>query len=186
MYIRSVGYSNQCGSPPPPCTSFHARGTIDCSSGLSKFPNGRPYSIPTKRSAPAPARIAASAVPAPPQRVSAQRWAARLNRRRGVSGEAGDVSCSDDDRIDSRPLELVHLVAARHRDVCDRQLSGRQVRKQVERTLQRVRAVVLADGKEEDLRIEPLERALELLGVAHLDDAVETVIVVAVTVDRND
>src|SRR5712691_7338571 len=146
------GYSNQCGSQPPPCTIFHARGTIDCSSGFSRLPNGSPYWIPTSRSAAAPAMIAASAVPRPPQRVSAHRSARRrLNLRRGVADELGDVSRSDDDRIDSRPLELVHLLATRYRDLCHGELSGRYVGQQLERLGQGVGVFVATGGKQEDL-----------------------------------
>ena len=90
--------------------------------------------MPTRRIAAAPARIAASAVPRPPHRVPAQRSTAvpALDLRRGVTDELGDVSRSDDDRIDSRPLELVDLFTARHSHVRDRELARRNVRQELE------------------------------------------------------
>src|SRR5437899_1624987 len=55
-----------------------------CSSGFSRLSYGSPYWMPTARSAAAPARIAASAVAAPPQRASAQRPTGVLDLRRRV------------------------------------------------------------------------------------------------------
>src|SRR6478672_8384039 len=97
--------------------------------------------MPTRRIAAAPARIAASAVPRPPHRVSAQRPAAVpvLDLWRFVTDELGDVSRLDDDRIDSRPLELVDLVAPRHSYVRDRELARRYVRQELESLTQCVR-----------------------------------------------
>src|SRR5919201_3666106 len=123
--MSSVGYKNQWGSPPPPCTSFHARGTIDCSSGFKRFPNGSPYWMPTARSAAPPASRRTSTVRGPPQRVSAERARGargRLNLRRRLADELGDVSCSDDHSVDSRALQRVHLLPARDRDLGDGKL----------------------------------------------------------------
>src|SRR5512132_3444196 len=133
---------------------------MDCSSGLSRLPNGRPYWIPTARSAAAPARMATSAVPAPPQRVSAQRSAARRRRDSGC----GD-GVADDDCIDSRPFELFHVVAARARQLRNRELPCRKIGKQFERMLERIDLVVVTDGEQDDLRIESLQRQLELFCV---------------------
>src|SRR6266545_3779498 len=170
---KTPGYLNQCGSPPPPWTSFQARGTIDCSSGFRRLPNGRPYSIPTNRSAAASPTIAASAVPTPPQRVSAHRSRRRRNLDLGrrVADELGDVSRSDDDRIDSRPLELDHLLATRRGKRRDRKLAGRDARQQIKRA---VPVVVLSFGREqEDLRIWPVQHLFELFLISDLDDKVE-------------
>src|SRR2546421_3915952 len=145
---------------------------MDCSSGLSRLPNGSPYWMPTARSAAARRSSAASAVAGPPQRVSAQRWTAALDLRRRVTDELGDASRSDDDRIDSRPLELVDLLASRHGHVGHRELPGRHVGEQLERAGEQalvVVVVVVPAGEEEDLGIEPLEGELELFFVPYLD-----------------
>jgi hypothetical protein len=132
--------------------------------------------MPTKRSAAARATTAARAVPLPPQRVSAQRanaLRAKLDLGRGVADELGDVSRSDDDRIDSRPLELVNLFATPHRHVGHRELAGRDVREQLERAAESIILVVGRAGPEqEDLRVEPVESELKLLLASHLDNAV--------------
>src|SRR5256885_2088830 len=147
---------------------------MDCSSGLSRFPNGRPYWMPTDRRAAAPARIAASAVPRPPHWLPAQRSAARvrLDLRRTFTDELGDVCRADDHRIDSGPLELLDLLATRDRDVRDRELARRDIRQELERVAESV-FVVVPGSEQEDLRIEALERELELLFVADRHDAVE-------------
>src|SRR5438128_9245754 len=146
---------------------------MDCSSGLSRLPNGSPYWTPTARRAAARPSSPPRAVAGPPQRDSAQRCAAALDLRRRVTDELGDASRSDDDRIDSRPLELVDLLASRHRHVGHRELSGRHVGEQLERAGERALVVVVPAGEEEDLRIEPLECELELFFVPNLDDAVQ-------------
>src|SRR5436309_2179774 len=128
--------------------------------------------MPTARRAAASASSAPSAVAGPPQRVSARRRLG-LNLRRRVADELGDASGSDDDRIDSRPLELVDLLAPGDRHVRDGELARGDVRKELQRAGERAVVVVLASGQEEDLGIEPLERELELFLVADLDDAVQ-------------
>src|SRR2546423_13942980 len=147
---------------------------MDCSSGLSRFPNGRPYWMPTDRRAGARARIAASTVPGPPNWRPAQRSAAgvRLGLRRTVTDELGDVRRADDHRIDSGPLELLDLLATRDRDVRDRELARRDIRQELERVAESV-FVVAPGSEQEDLRIKALERELELLLGADRHDAVD-------------
>src|SRR5438105_1308164 len=140
-----------------------------CSSGFSRLSYGSPYWMPTARSAAAPARIAASAVAAPPQRASAQRPTGVLDLRRRVADELGDVSRSDDDRIDSSPLELDDLLAARRVDRGDRELARRHVRQQVERVLPLVALPV--GGEQEDLGVDAVQRVLQLVLVGHANDA---------------
>src|SRR5437764_13962735 len=140
-----------------------------------RFPNGRPYCTPTNRSAAPPARIATSAVPRPPYWLSAQRPAARvrLNLRRAVTDELGDVSRADDHCIDSGSLELLDLFSARDRHVRDRELACGNVRQKLERATQSFLLVPVPRRQEEDLRIESLQCELELLLVSHFDDAIE-------------
>ncbi len=61
----------------------------------------------------------------------------------------------------------------RHGGVGDRELPGRDVGQQIERTAERVAVVHLLSGQQEDLRVEPLQGELELVLVANCDDAVE-------------
>src|SRR5436189_185765 len=90
-----------------------------------------PYADRPSHQAAAPApRAATSGTTAPPQRLSGRR---SLDGRVAVADETGDVAYSDDDRIDSRPLQLVDLLAIQDRNVRDRELSRRNVRKQLER-----------------------------------------------------
>src|SRR5947209_2890379 len=88
----------------------------------------------------APARMAASAVRRPPHRVSPQRSIASAGLDLGwdVTDELGDVSRSDNDRIDSCPLELVQLFPARLAHVCDGELAGRDVGQELQGLAQRV------------------------------------------------
>src|SRR5437763_3660073 len=111
-YVTSVGQSKKCGSRPPPCTIFQARGTTFCSSGSRSEPYGSPYWMPTSRSAAAPARIAPSATPGPPQ----------LDGWRRATDELGDVSGGDDHGVDPTPLELDDLVASNVLRLRDREL----------------------------------------------------------------
>ena len=104
--MTSVGQSKKCGSSPPPCVIRHARGTTFCSSGLSSEPYGRPYWMPTSRSAAAPARIAASAARGPPQ------FDGCLDGRGRATDELGDVPSRHDHRVDAAPLELDDLARA--------------------------------------------------------------------------
>src|SRR5262249_1949272 len=138
-----------------------------------RFPNGSPYWIPTMRSAAAPARIAARAVPGPPQRRGS-------DFGDGVADEAGDVSRSDDDSIDSGPLELVHLITTGYRHVRDRQLPDGEIGEELEPPLEGVRVRVVTDGEQEDLGVETVECLFELVRVSHLDHTVELVVVAAV------
>ena len=55
----------------------------------------------------------------------------------------------------------------------DRELAGRHVEQQAEHVLERVAVVGPVGREQEDLRVDPVERELELVLVAHLDDAVE-------------
>src|SRR5919201_1690605 len=173
--MSSVGYKNQCGSPPPPCTSFHARGTIDCSSGFSRFPNGSPYWMPTARRAAPPATRTTSAVRGPLHRASGPRGArTSLNLGRRLPDELGDVSCSDDHGVDSGAFERVYLLAARDGDLGDGKLARRHVPQELERATERVFLVGRGTAEQKDLRIEALERKLEFVLVTDLDDAVES------------
>src|SRR5439155_8433185 len=61
---------------PAPCTIPHARGTMLRSSGLRRPPNGRPYSIPTKRSA-------AASPSSPPNVARLPQLLPRRDRARG-------------------------------------------------------------------------------------------------------
>src|SRR5689334_21206708 len=103
-----------------------ARGTTFCSSGFSSEPYGSPYPMPTRRSAAAPARIAASAACGPPQLLG-------LDRRRRATDELGDVPGRHDHRVDAAPFELDDLVARDMRRLCDRELADRDVREQLQR-----------------------------------------------------
>jgi hypothetical protein len=65
------------------------------------------------------------------------------------------------------------LFAARHSDVRDGELARRYVRQELERLTQGVRVQPVPRRQQEDLRIEALERELELLLAPDLDDEVE-------------
>src|SRR6266511_5675037 len=139
-----------------------------CSSGFSRLRYGRPYCTPTSRSAAAPARTRARIVRDPPQRASGSDGGGL------VTDERADVVRLDDHGVDPGTLECDHLVARRDRNVRDRELSRRHVRKQLEHVVEWVRVAVVGLAREQhDLGIDVLERVLELLLVAHLDDAVE-------------
>ena len=85
-----------------------------------------------------------------------------LRPRAALADELGDVPRADDHRVDARALELVDVRARGRRQVGDRELAGGHVGQQVEHALERV-VVVPRRAKQEDLRVEPLERFLELL-----------------------
>ena len=79
----------------------------------------------------------------------------------------------DDHRVHTGALELVHLVLGRHGEIGDRELSCGHRGEQLQHRLEALTLIVLRRREEKDLRIEQLERALELLLAAHLDRAVE-------------
>src|SRR5262245_21486606 len=107
---------------------------------------------------------------------------AAANRRsdfgRRLIDEPADVSRADEHRVDARPLELGHVLTARPSQLGDRQLARGHVGEQVEHALE-VRLAVLGvlGGEQEDLPVDLLEHALELLLVADLDHALEAVLV---------
>src|SRR5262245_5024587 len=111
-----VGQSKKWGSNPPPCVMRQARGTTFCSSGFSSEPYGSPYWIPTRRSAAAPARIAASAARGPPQFELLDGWGR-------ATDELGDVPRRHDHGVDAAPLELHDLVPRDVRRLGDRELA---------------------------------------------------------------
>src|SRR5262245_26550967 len=131
--------------------------------------NGRPYWMPTRRTVAASTSSAASPTHGPPQRLRAPSdlgW--------GRTNQACEVVRGDDHGVHSRALELGDLVGGRDREVGDRELAGGDVREQVEHALERVIGVTGLPGREqEDLRVEPFERELQLVRVAHFDDALE-------------
>ena len=132
--------------------------------------------MPTARNAAAPARSTINAVRGPPHRISprgALRGRTRLDLRRRLTDELGDVSCSDDHCVDSGALELVDLLSRRDGNIRDGELACRNVREQVERAPQRISVIVRGTAEQEDLRIEAFECALELVLVANLHDTVE-------------
>src|ERR671914_1393804 len=126
--------------------------------------------MPTSRSAAASPRSAASASHGPPQRLSA-----RSDLRRRRTDEVRDVARADDDRVDTRTLELGDLLPRRHGQVGNRELSGRDVLEQIEHVLQRVGTLVAAPrGEQEDLGVDAVERSLEGLCVLDADDALQS------------
>src|SRR5947207_4880907 len=113
--------------------------------------------MPTSRSAAAPARIAPSATPGPPQ----------LDGWRRATDELGDVSGGNDHGVDPAPLELDDLVARHVLRLRDRELPDRDVAEQLERLLE------VWDGEVERLGVVQLEHALELLLARNAHDHVE-------------
>jgi SAM-dependent methyltransferase len=97
-----------------------------------------------------------------------------LNFGRRLPDELGNVSHADDDRVDSRSLQLHDLLARHHGYVCDGELARRNVREEVKCALKRLRVRITGHAEQEDLGIEPFQRQLELLVVVDLDDAIET------------
>src|SRR6187549_3518128 len=147
-----------------------------CSSGLSSPPNGRPYSIPTRRSAVASARIAPNAVPlrVTDLRSVTLRLSARAPldlSRRCATDKVGDGGAADEDGVHARPLQRDDVVARRRLEIGDRELAGGNIREQVEDPLQVLLVVFgLARREQEDLRLDPLERCGERLVVVDVDD----------------
>src|SRR6184192_4244597 len=92
----------------------------------------------------------------------------------GVADEVADVAGVDDHGVDARALELADLLRRRQRQVGDRELARGDARQQVEHALERRVAVAAPRREQEDLRVDALQRLLELLLVAHVDDAVES------------
>jgi hypothetical protein len=81
------------------------------------------------------------------------------------------------------------VVAARARQLRNRELPCRKIGKQFERMLERIGLVVVTDGEQDDLRIESLQRQLELLRIRHRDDEVEAGVglsTLADVLDRHD
>src|SRR4051794_4352337 len=101
-----------------------------CSSGLSRFPNGRPYWIPIRRSAaarPRSARRGPAGEPLVPP---------RLNVGERATDEVGDLRVGDEDGVDAGALEGSHVVCTRVLEICDRELAGGNVGQQVEDPLE--------------------------------------------------
>src|SRR5439155_4214419 len=109
-------------SAPAPCTITQARGTMLCSSGFSRFPNGSPYRMPTSRRPAATASTAASVSHGGPQvRVRRGRtgpvrgpdprtcprwpWPRDLDARRLATDQLGDVRHGYEHCVDARALE---------------------------------------------------------------------------------
>src|SRR6185437_4906288 len=89
--------------------------------------------------------------------------------------ERRDVAGLDDHGVAACVFELLHVVRRRQREVGDRELAGRDRGEQLEHDVERGAILVGLDGRQqEDLRVDALERLLDLLLVAHLDGAVET------------
>ena len=77
-----------------------------------------------------------------------------------------------EDGVEAGALELVDLRLRDAGDVRDRELAGGHVREQVEHVRERI--LRLAGGEHEELRVEALERLLELLLARDLDDELDT------------
>ena len=103
---------------------------------------------------------------------------ARLNRNRLVAHQLADLLGADEHGVHSGPLEGEHFVAGRDFDLGDRELPGRYVREQLEHRVEWIDVLVdVVRVQEEDLGIEPFERQLELLFVAHVDDCFKVVVI---------
>src|SRR5437588_571042 len=99
---------------------------------------------------------------------------AALDLGRWAPHERREVTGVDDHGVAPGPLELPHLVRRRDGEVRDRELARRDGREQVEHHVERRLVVLFLDGGEqEDVRIDPVERLLELLLVADLHGDVE-------------
>lgn len=95
-----------------------------------------------------------------------------------VTDERPDVASRDDDRVDPGPFQLDDLVATRAREIGDRELPGRNVRQQLEKTLEsRLPVSDAIGGEQEDLRINELENLTEVVLVGDAEDALETTLV---------
>src|SRR6185437_8512025 len=71
-------------------------------------------------------------------------------------------SRSDDDRIDSRPFELLDLLTAGHGDIRDGELARGNIGEQLECAVERIAVVIVAGGQQKDLGVEELECEVEL------------------------
>jgi hypothetical protein len=132
-----------------------------CSSGLSRPPNGSPYSIPISRSA--AARPSSPATAYAPQDL-----------RRSATDEVGDLLRVDQHRVDAGALERDDVVASRGREVGDHELPGRHVGQQVEDPLDVVLVVLrIARREQEDLRVDALQGGGERILVVHVGDDFE-------------
>src|SRR6266566_5295637 len=99
---------------------------------------------------------------------------ARLDLGRRPADERREVSGVDDHGVAACTLELLHLVRGRDGQVCDRELAGGNVGEQVEHDVEGRLVALFVDWREqEDVRVDPVERLLELLLVANLDRDVE-------------
>src|SRR3954471_9605758 len=105
-----------------------------CSSGLRRFPNGRPYWIPIRRSAAARPRSARSG----------------LDLRRCATDEVGDLRVGDEDGVDAGALESSHVVCAGVLEICDRELAGGDVGQKVEDPLEVVLVVLGVAGRQQE------------------------------------
>ena len=93
---------------------------------------------------------------------------------RARADQLADCAVRDQHGVEACALELEHLVAVRDRDVGDRELPRGHVGQQRQNPLDPI-VVALARLRrdQEDLRVEPLERILELVLVADVDDELE-------------
>src|SRR5437870_11588101 len=113
------------------------------SSGLSRPPKGRPYSIPTRRRA--------AARPSSPR--------SGLDLRRCATDEVGDLRVVDEHGVDARTLQRDDVVPGRGLEVGDRKLSGGNVGEEIEDPLDVVLVVFgIARREQKDLGVDPLER----------------------------
>src|SRR5438105_8132229 len=96
--------------------------------------------------------------------------AAPPSRRLGVAatGEPGEIAGRHDHRVEAGALELGDVLGGCAESVGDRELPGRDVRKELEDAVE-----VSARGQEKDLRVDLLERLLEILFAASFHHAVE-------------
>src|SRR5436190_5634855 len=127
------------------------------------------------RSAAAAARSAASHPSGRPHRSTRARGRKERSDLWGLlTDELADVARGDENGVDSRPFEREHFLARRDVDVRDRELPRRHVREELEDRVQRVGVVVaVPDREQEDLGVELLERALELVLVADRHDVLD-------------
>ena len=144
-----------------------------CGKGSSSGPGRR--SAPLRQRGASFRRVCArEARPGLPRRWYGSHRESVSDSRRVLADEVRDEAGLDEDGVDPGPLEREHVGSRRGVDVGDRELPGRDVGEQLEHRLERVVAVVgVAAGEQEDLRVELLERVLELLLVADVDDVLE-------------
>src|SRR5205814_7321094 len=100
--------------------------------------------------------------------------ATALNVWRPSADERRDLGAVDDDRVAAGAFELLDLFAIRQLQVGDRELARRHGSEHLEHDLERGLVVFALDRREqEDLRVDPLERLLQLFLVANLHRTVE-------------